>query len=128
MVLSSSRRSPSYNLPPTNFSRLLINLLFLSCRSIAWIIALALSLSTFLQTVYGKYSIQIRFRISLRAHRTSLSVPSLNLWSSSIRINLFFLSLFWYMKPLRLEYAVYVDFHFRSDLYASGLVRLSFFQ
>nr|GFA56852.1 hypothetical protein [Tanacetum cinerariifolium] len=45
------RKSPSYCLPPTNLSKLLIILLVFSILSIAWIIAAALSLSPFLQIV-----------------------------------------------------------------------------
>nr|GEX10691.1 putative reverse transcriptase domain-containing protein [Tanacetum cinerariifolium] len=75
MVLCSIQKSPSYNLPPTNLSKLLINLRVLSILSMAWIIVVALSLSPFLQIVCGKYCILILFRQSSRALRTSLSVP-----------------------------------------------------
>nr|GEY56805.1 uncharacterized mitochondrial protein AtMg00810-like [Tanacetum cinerariifolium] len=69
----SIRKSPSYNRPPTNLSKLLIILLVLSILSMAWIMVAALSLSPFLQIVCGKYCILIPFRRSSRALRTSLS-------------------------------------------------------
>nr|GEW61710.1 hypothetical protein [Tanacetum cinerariifolium] len=63
--------SPSYSLPPINRSKLLIILLVFSLLSMAWIMVVALSLSLFLQIECGKYCIQIPFRRSSRAVRTS---------------------------------------------------------
>nr|GEU32822.1 hypothetical protein [Tanacetum cinerariifolium] len=51
----SIRKSPSYNLPPKNLSKLLIILIVLSILSMAWIMVSALSLSPFVQIVCGKY-------------------------------------------------------------------------
>nr|GEU38079.1 DNA-directed DNA polymerase [Tanacetum cinerariifolium] len=71
MVLCSILKSPSYSLPPTNLSKLLMILLVFSLLAIAWIMAAALSLSLFLQIDCGKYYIRIPFRRSSRAVRTS---------------------------------------------------------
>nr|GEW58569.1 hypothetical protein [Tanacetum cinerariifolium] len=72
-------KSPSYSLPPTNLSKLLIILFVLSILSMAWIMAAALSLSPFLQIVCGKYCILIPFKRSSRAFQTSLSVSKYTL-------------------------------------------------
>nr|GEU61239.1 hypothetical protein [Tanacetum cinerariifolium] len=67
-------KSPSYSLPPTNFSKLLMILLVFSLLSIAWIMAAALSLSLFLQIDYGRYFIRITLRRSFNAVRTSVEL------------------------------------------------------
>nr|GEY64092.1 hypothetical protein [Tanacetum cinerariifolium] len=72
MVLCSILKSPSYSLPPTNLSKLLITLLVLSLLSMSWIMAAALSLSLLLQIVCDRYCIQIPFRRSSNAVRTSI--------------------------------------------------------